>query len=296
MEHPDLNLLIALDVLLAEGSVAGAARRLSLSPSAMSRTLARLREATGDPLLVRAGRDMVPSPRAAELRERLGPIVQDAEALLRPAERVRLDQLTRTFTIRTGEGFVETFGPALIERVRREAPGVTLRFSLKLEKDSAPLREGTADLETGVVGRRSGPELRAQALFRDRFVGVVRAGHPLARGKVTAARFAACEHVQVSHSGEDAGPVEAAAAGVERRVVVVVDGFARALAIARASDLVAVVPHAITRGLRAGLVVFDLPFPISEITISLLWHPRMDGDAAHRWVRACVREVCGADG
>lgn len=294
MERPDLNLLVALDVLLAEQTVAGAARRLRLSPSAMSRTLARLREATGDPLLVRAGRDMVPSPRALELRERLAQLVQDAEAVLRPAEAVRIDEVERTFTLRTSEGFVETFGPALIARVRKEAPRVTLRFVQKLDKDSAPLREGTVDLETGVVGKRSGPEMRAQALFRDGFVGVVRVGHALSRGEVTAARFAACEHVGVSHGGADAGPVEraAASAGVARPVAVLVDGFARALALARATELVASVPDRHTRGLQAGMHRFPLPFPTSEITVSLLWHPRMDADAAHTWLRGCVREVC----
>jgi DNA-binding transcriptional LysR family regulator len=294
MERPDLNLLIALDVLLAEETVAGAARRLRLSPSAMSRTLARLREATGDPLLVRAGRDMVPSPRALELRDRLGQLVQDAEAVLRPAATIRIDELERTFTLRTSEGFVETFGPALIDRVREEAPRVTLRFVQKLDKDSAPLREGTVDIETGVVGKRSGPEMRAHALFRDRFVGVVRMGHALSRGEVTAARFAACEHISVSHSGVDRGPVDQASesVGVARRVTVLVDGFSRALALARASDLVAAVPDRHTRGMQVGMYRFPLPFPTSEITVSLLWHPRMDADAAHRWLRGCVRDVC----
>lgn len=297
MERPDLNLLIALDVLLAEETVVGAARRLGLSPSAMSRTLARLREATGDPLLVRAGRDMVPSPHALALRGRLGQLVQDAEAVLRPVEAIRLDGLDRVFTLRTGEGFVETFGPALLDRVRREAPGVTLRFVQKLDKDSAPLREGAVDLETGVVGKRSGPELRAQALFRDRFIGVVRGGHLLSEGEVTADRYAACAHVGVSHSGADRGPVElaAASAGVTRRITVIVDGFAVALALARAGDLVASVPDQHTRGLQAGMRRFPLPFPVPEITLSLLWHPRMDADPAHRWLRGCVLEVCAGD-
>ena len=295
MERPDLNLLFALDVLLDEGSVAAAARRLGLSPSAMSRTLARLREATGDPLLVRAGRALVPSPRAIELRKHVAQLVQDAEVVLRPAETVRLDALERTFTLRTGDGFVETFGPALLARVRREAPQVALRFVQKLDKDSAPLREGQADLETGVLGRRSGPELRAIALFQDRFVGVVRAGHDLGKGAVTAARFAACEHVAVCHSGADRGPVELAteAASIPRRVTVQVDGFSKALALARTSDLVAAVPDRHTRGLQTGMARFALPFPVPPITLSLLWHPRMDADAAHRWLRACVREVCG---
>ena len=186
MARPDLNLLFTLDVLLAEGSVARAARRLRLSPSAMSRALARLREATGDPLLVRAGRGLVPSPRALELRERVGQLVHDAEAALRPAHKLDLRKLDRMFTLRTSEGFVENFGANLLARVSAEAPGVRLRFLPKLDKDSAPLRDGTVDLETGVVGKTTGPEVRAQALFRDRFVGVVRTGHPLGKGEVTA--------------------------------------------------------------------------------------------------------------
>jgi DNA-binding transcriptional LysR family regulator len=161
MATPDLNLLATLDVLLAEGSVARAAERLRLSPSAMSRALARLRETTGDPLLVRAGRGLVPTPRALELRERVGQLVQDGEAVLRPAEKLDLKKLVRTFTLRTREGFVENFGPDLIARVGAEAPGVRLRFMQKPDKDSASLRDGTVDLETGVVGETTGPEVRA---------------------------------------------------------------------------------------------------------------------------------------
>src|SRR5437660_2224212 len=135
MSRPDLNLLVTLDVLLAEGSVARAAQRLRLSPSAMSRALARLRETTGDPLLVRAGRGLVPTPRALELRERVGQLVQDCTVVLRPAEMLKLSQLVRTFTLRTSEGFVENFGPELIARVGKEAPGVRLRFVQKLDRE-----------------------------------------------------------------------------------------------------------------------------------------------------------------
>src|SRR5213075_1531480 len=103
MATPDFNLLATLDAVLAEGSVARAAQRLRLSPSAMSRALARLRETTGDPLLVRAGRALVPTPRALELRERVGRLVHEAEAVLRPAHTPDLRQLERTFTLRTRE-------------------------------------------------------------------------------------------------------------------------------------------------------------------------------------------------
>ncbi|HWS87775.1 MAG TPA: LysR family transcriptional regulator [Pyrinomonadaceae bacterium] len=294
MPRPDFNLLVTLDVLLAEGNVARAARRLRLSPSAMSRALARLRKTVGDPLLVRAGRGLVPTPRALELRERVGRLVQDAEEVLRPAKMLDLGQLVRTFTLRTGEGFAENFGPGLIARVGREAPGVRLRFVQKPDKESAPLREGAVDLETGVVGETTGPEVRAQALFRDRFVGVVREGHPLSRGRVTPARYASARHVNVSRRGLDEGPFDEAlkALGLGREVVTIVGGFSTALALARASDLVATVPERHTGNLRAGMHSFPLPFPAPQITVSLLWHPRLDADPAHRWLRGCVRDVC----
>jgi DNA-binding transcriptional LysR family regulator len=294
MARPDLNLLVTLDVLLAEGSVARAARRLRLSPSAMSRALARLREATGDPLLVRAGRDLVPSPRALELRDRVSQLVHDAEAALRPADKLSPAELDRAFTLRTSEGFVENFGAKLLARVFAEAPGVRLRFLPKIDKDSTPLRDGTVDLETGVVGKTTGPEVRAQALFRDRFVGVVRTGHPLTKGEITAARYAAARHIHISRRGLDKGPIDDALAplGLAREIATTVAGYSAALALARASDLVASVPERHTGDLRAGMHSFTLPFPIAGITVSMLWHPRMDGDPAHRWLRGCVRDAC----
>lgn len=296
MATPDFNLLVTLDTLLAEGSVAGAARRLRLSPSAMSRALARLRAATGDPLLVRAGRGLVPTPRALALRERVHRLVEDGTAVLRPAATLDLARLARTFTLRTSDGFVENFGPDLIARVGAAAPGVRLRFVPKPDKDSAPLREGAVDLETGVVGRTTGPELRAQALFRDRFVGVVRRGHTLARGRITPARYAAGRHVLVSRRDLDTGPVDEALdpLGLKREIVAFVGGFAAALALARASDLIATVPERHTGNLRTGMHSFRLPFAVPEITVSLLWHPRLDADPAHRWLRDCVRAACAA--
>lgn len=294
MATPDFNLLVTLDVLLAEGSVAGAARRLRLSPSAMSRALARLRETTGDPLLVRAGRGLVPTPRAIELRERVGQLVQDAEAVLRPARKLKLKQLVRTFTLRTREGFVENFGPGLIARVATEAPGVRLCFVPKLDKDSTPLRDGTVDLETGVIGKTTVPELRVQAMFRDRLIGVVRTGHPLSEGEITPARYAAGRHISIARRGQERGPIDEALSpfGLEREIATIVGGFSTALALARASDLIASVPERHTGNLRAGMHSFLLPVAMPEITVSLLWHPRLDADPAHRWLRMCVREVC----
>ena len=297
MRSPDFNLLVALDVLLAEGSVERAAKRLRLSASAMSRTLARLRETTGDPLLVRAGRGLIPTPRALALREQVHQLVLDAETVLRPDQTIDLGKLDRVFTLRTSDGFVETFGSKLIATVGKDAPGVRLNFVQKTDKNSAPLRDGRVDLETGVVEEAMGPELRSLALFRDRLIGAVRPGHALASGKITAQRYKDGPHVIVSRSGAD----EAAAdrpflpVGLDRQVATIVGGFSAALALARGSDLVATVPDRHTEALRKGLFTFPLPVPAKEFTVSMLWHPRMDGDPAHRWLRGTLRSVCALE-
>jgi len=294
---PDLNLLETLDVLLAEGSVARAARKLRLSPSAMSRALARVRAATGDPLFVRAGRGLVPTPRALELRSKVGPLLADARAVLSPAAALDVKTLTRTFTLRTGDGFAESFGPALIARLAAEAPGVRLRFAQKPDGDDGML-DDAIDLETGVVRAAAGLELRTQLLFRDRFVGVVKQKHPLSRGRITAARYAAGRHVDVvrhvTYEGRGHGPVDEALAGAKLRrdISVVVSGFTSALALVRASDLIATVPERHAAGLRMGLFGFALPVAVPEIAVSMLWHPRLDADPAHRWLRGCVRDAC----
>jgi DNA-binding transcriptional LysR family regulator len=297
MPGPDLNLLVALDVLLEEGSVAEAARRLRLSSSAMSRTLSRLRVATGDPLLVRAGRGLVPTPRAQELRGRAGALVQEGQILLRPAEAFDLSTVTRTFTLRTSDGFVENFGPRLLARVSAEAPGIRLNFLQKPDKDSAPLREGRIDLETAVVEPLMGPELRMQALFTDRLIGAISASHPLAGKPLTAKSYAAARHVIVSRSGFDGDAVERPflPEGLSRRIASSVGGFAAALALARNSGLVATVPELHTAALREGMFSFPLPVRARGFTVSMVWHPRLDADPIHRWLRACLRAVCSSE-
>lgn len=291
---PDLNLLITLDVLLAEGSVARAAKRLRLSPSAMSRALARLRDTTGDPLLVRAGRGLVPTPRALELRKQVSRLVQDAQAVLRPAQALAMAQVLRTFTLRTSDEFVERFGPALLDRIAKDAPGVRLRFVNKTDKDNAPLREGSVDLEIGVVDPTASPEVLTQALFRDRLIGVVRSGHPLSQGGISAARFAEGRHLYVSRRGQDRGQIDDAleAQGLTRQIGSIVASFSTAIALARNTDLIASVPERYTPD-RRDLFCFALPVSLPAFTVAMLWHPRLDADLAHRWLRGCLREVCG---
>ncbi len=293
MQPVDFNLLATLNVLLSEGSVAGAAKRLRLSPSATSRALARLRDVTGDPLLVRAGRGLVATPRAIALQEQVRRLVEETEAVLRPEDLVDLAAVERTFTLRTSDGFIENFGARLLARVGTEAPGVRLNFIHKPNKDSTPLREGQVDLETGVVEAVLGPEVRAQALFRDRLVCVVRKGHALDAG-VARTDYLNGRHVVVSRSGQltDAVDLPFLPSGLQRDVRTIVSDFSAALALARETDLIATVPDRHTTNLRHGMTSFSLPMPSKEFTVSMLWHPRMDADPLHRWLRSCLREVC----
>lgn len=306
MLNPDLNLLVALDVLLDECSVAGAARKLGLSASAMSRTLARLRDITDDPLLVRAGRGMVLTPYAETLHQRTGNTVHEARAILRPSKAAaNLATLQRTFTIRANDGFVETFGAGLISMVAESAPLIRLRFVPKPEKSATALRKGDADLEIGVLTNTMGPEVRIQALYRDRFVGVVRKGHPLEQERqITAQRYACFGHVVASRRVSPRGPVDDALAdmGLQRTVCAVVPGFSAALSVAQSSDLVALVPASFLGGdpeegtplCSDACFAFELPVQTPGITISQMWHPRLGADPVHRWLRQLVLAVCRA--
>lgn len=220
----------------------------------MSRTLARLRSATGDPLLVQAGRSLVPTPYAEQLVERVHVLARDARAVLTPTVgSLDLASLDRTFTIRANEGFVTLFAAAIVTAIAREAPLVRLRFAPKPDKDATPLREGTIDVEVGTQGV-SAPEVRTLRLFRDRFIGVARLGHPLLDGAMTPRRYAACGHVVASRRGALTGPVDNALQelGLERKVIAVVPGFLDALTIARQSDLIALVPRSCLRKWGSG--------------------------------------------
>jgi DNA-binding transcriptional LysR family regulator len=294
MSPPDLNLnlLITLDALLAEGSVAGAAAPAA-QPLGHEPALARLRDTPATRCW--CGPDAAWCRRPGDRTARPGqPAGAGRQRRAAPCRRRRLGQLERTFTLRTSEGFVENFGPALIARAGEEAPACACASCANPTR-TAPRCDGSVDLETGVVGKSAAPELRVQALFRDRFIGVVQPGHDLARGEVTPARYAAGRHIRVERPGRARGAIDDAldALGLTRRIITLVDGFAAALALARASDLIASVPERHTGILRSRPA--QLPAALPEITVSLLWHPRLDADPAHRWLRGLLRAVCGAE-
>ncbi|UHD46061.1 LysR substrate-binding domain-containing protein [Aureimonas altamirensis] len=238
----------------------------------------------------------MPTPRAIALRERVHVLARDVRDVLSPQEgTLNLATLERTFTIRANDGFIALFSAPLMAVAIAVAPHARLRFAPKPVKEAGPLRDGTIDLEIGVLGDFA-PEVRTHLLFRDRFVGVVRKGHPLLSAPVTPERYAAARHTVVSRRGQFSGPVDDAleTLGLTRKIVAVVPGFLDALRIARQSDLVALVTQSCLSDpqFEEGLVSFPLPMETPEIAVVALWHPRMEADPAHRWLRETVITLC----
>jgi DNA-binding transcriptional LysR family regulator len=288
MAQLDLNLLHALDVLLAEGSVTAAAERLHLSIPATSRTLDRIRKATGDPILVRAGRGLVPTPRALAMQPRLHELIEEAQALLEIGLEVDVAALDRTFTLRANDVLIGPLASALIERIRPTAPGVRLRFVAEGEEDITPLRDGTIDLELGVIDH-PGNEIRTSQLYEEHLVGVLAAGHPLARQKVTLRRLVSMPHVAVSRRGLTWGALDDALdeRGLRRTVAVVVPTYTSAAHVVLTSELIGLFPARYAHQLAAtsGAHVFPVDVGLPSLSISQAWHVRHDKDPAHRWLR-----------
>ncbi|MGW1951300.1 LysR family transcriptional regulator [Streptomyces sp. NPDC001920] len=288
----DMRLLPALDALLQEGSVTGAAERLALSPPAMSRALSKIRRALGDPVLVRAGRGLVPTPRALELQPKVRALMREAEMLLAPSRQEDLTRVDRTLTVVADEAYAAVLAPVLLNRARTEVPLARFTFTVESSHGSAPLREGAVDLEVGIIDEPS-PELRIEPLFDDRFVGVARAGHPLLDGEVTAQAFASVRHVSVSRKGRMTGPIDVAlrARGLSRDVVAAVPSYGEALLMIPAGDFVTAMPRSLAGSARGalGIEVFDLPVETDPISICQAWHPRHDTEPVHLWLRDAVR-------
>ena len=294
MQSTDMNLLLALDVLLREESVTAAGEKLGLSAPAMSRTLLRARKLMGDPILVRAGRRLVPTPKALEMKGRIQALADEARAIVQSRQSISLAEMERTLTIRADESITGVLATKLMGKLNEKAPRMKLRFLGRPDESVEPLREGSVDLD---IAPRSmaGPELKVQVLSRVKFVGAVRAGHLLAREKMTAARFAAQKHISAGRRGKPRGPIdfELEKLGLSRTIGLWVPSFLPALVAAATSDLVAAVPDYFSSAAISlfGLHVFRIPLKLDPVTLLQAWHPRFDADPAHRLLRECTRHV-----
>jgi DNA-binding transcriptional LysR family regulator len=287
MESRDLSLLLTLDALLQEANVTLAARRLGLSTPATSHALARIRERLDDPILVRAGRQMVLTPRAEALRPQVRSLVEDAARVLRAAVPFSPRALDRTFTIYTTDHVLLVLGTAVDRILREEAPDVCLRFLPSVMEDWIPLRDGVADLSVCILGHFP-PEFRTRQLFTDRFVCVVRRDHPAAGKRLTLDRYLALDHIVVSPLGRPSH-VDAVLAerGLVRRIRRIVPFFNTGLLMAASTDYVLTVSDraALALAPTLGLRIVEPPLPLAAYSLNLLWHPRLENEPANRWLR-----------
>jgi DNA-binding transcriptional LysR family regulator len=258
----------------------------------MSRTLSRIRRATGDDILVRSGRTMTPTPRALELREETRELVRRAIAVLTPPRALDLDILDRVFTIRSHDALSAALAPPLTIALGAAAPLAAVRLLAEPSADVADLARGHTDLEIGAT-EPTRPEIAAETVGIDHMVAVFRAGHPLADGDLTPQRLAGASHVTVSRRGRLRGVIDDALAGrgLSRRVAAALPTSSAALELVACTDLVTAVAEQACRPAwtRLGLVARPLPFDVPPVPVIMTWHHRADTDPAHAWLRAQVR-------
>ena len=285
----DLNLLVTLEALLEECSVTGAARRLSLSQSAVSAALDRLRDVFSDPLLVRVGNRMEATPFAKRLH---GPIKTAlASVSLALALPQKFDPARARLHARWGlSDYVGLLMlPTLYAELARDAPGVSLEVVPRPSEGTLTrLIAGEVDLASA-VDPPEGRDLFSAPLIEEQFVCVMRSGHPLARGRPTLRNLLDFPHAVVTAHGASAELVDRALAarGMKRRAPVSVPMFATAFALLAQSDLVAILPERFSRAQagRFGLAIRPPPLAVPGYTLSIVWHQRTAHDTAHRWLR-----------
>lgn len=292
MKTWDLNLLRALDALLATGSVTAAAERLHLSVPATSHTLARAREAMGDPLFVRAGRRLTPTPRALAMKPVIARMLEQADALVAaPAERDLL-QLERHFVVRAPDGVAVAYAAALAQALREALPRATLQFVPEVHGDRSALREGRIDLDIGSFSQHD-PEVEMVEIARHAPLAAVRADHVLARGRRTLQRYLEATHIVVMPRQGESSPIDEALArkGVARTVALTVPGSYAALVAAARSPWVATASERVVRAMAPalGLAILELPFEAPPERLLMAWHPRHAADPAHHRLRAMVQ-------
>jgi DNA-binding transcriptional LysR family regulator len=287
----DANLFVVLHALLESLSVTRAARRLGLSPSATSHALARARQLLGDPLLVRAGRQLVPTSRALQLQPGLGQALEGLQTLLVPTAPLDPRQLERAFRVETTDHVQFVLLRQIDGAVRREAPRVNVYLQSLRPDTFARLREGALDLGISVYPGIDA-DLDHQVLFEDRLVTVVRRGHPALRRRVTLREFAAFDHVLVAPSGTPTGLVDRLLAehGLRRRVTRTSSTFLDMAFLVAETDDVVSLPGTLARPLleRLGLEILKVPVQLPSFTHTMVWHRRSTDDPSHRWFRELV--------
>ncbi len=292
----DLNLLVALDALLIERNVTRAARRIGISQPAMSHALGRLRTLLDDAILVRSKSGMLPTARARSLEEPIRRALREIEEALRTGPTFDPRTSERTFAIATSDYGELVVLPPLLERLAREAPHIDLRIHAVPDEWSTPLEEGIFDLVLVPRVGETSAGIVQQKLFDERFVCVLRKGHPAARRGLDLKTFVALPHVLIAPSARIGGIVDEALAlrGLTRRVALTVPHFLVAPLVVASSDLVLTLAERVARTFvtMAPLEIREPPIEVRGFAMHQVWHEQRRGDPAHAWLRTLVAEVC----
>lgn len=290
----ELNLLVVFDALFDERNVTRAADRLAVTQPTVSGMLKRLRHAFSDELFVRTSHGVVPTPRAKALSEPVKRLLADAEALLAP-EQFDPGTTDATFRLCCGDYAQYAVVGPLIERARRLAPGISFSVLPQRATDLSDfMARGEIDL---FVGRRetAATELNSRLLYTDRYVCVARKKHPLKCKRITLEQACSFDHMLVSPTPASSftGPVDdmLGKLGYRRRVAIAVATFPALFDILPSENFLAFVPEKLLQARRSALRVFELDVAVPAFDVVANWHPRVEGDPAHRWLRAQLAEV-----
>ncbi|MEM9462055.1 MAG: LysR family transcriptional regulator [Myxococcota bacterium] len=292
----NLNLLVALDALLGEGSVTAAAHHVGVTQSAMSHSLRQLREMVDDPLLVRGAGGLVPTPRAESLRIPVRRALLDLQHALRDPPSFDPAVASRCFRIGTGDSVAYTMLPALVGDCTSH-PGIDLEVVPPSTEDGSQLVVGELDLLISVdVAER--PGLCRAPLMTDDFVCLVRCGHPTIRRRLTLRQYLRLPHVLITTTGAGLGPVDAQlhAQGQSRRIALRIRYFLAAPLVVARSDLVLTAPRQLAEYFvrHFPLEIHEAPIELRPFTLEMLWHERYDADPGHRWLRGRVQAAARA--
>lgn len=292
----DLNLLVAFQAMLETRGVTRAGETLGLSQPAMSAALARLRELFGDPLFVRSGKEMEPTPRAVELADPVRRVLNSVATEV--LQRSRFDPATsdKRFTIVTPDIGEVNFLPPLLARLARQAPLASVRtIARAAQAAAATLESGEAELALGHFPDLQRPGFFQQKLVDVPFVCLVRKGHPTIGAGMTVQDFLSASHAVVRPDGRGRDVDEWLTVGqTPRRVVVEVSHFMSLLPILESSDLIAAVPVDIAElcARYADLRIVQIPFTSPVIAVYQIWHQRFQKDPAHIWLRGVIYTMC----
>lgn len=296
----DLNLLYVFHVLYQEGNASRAAARMALSQPALSHKLNRLRDELGDPLFVRAPRGLTPTPRAHELAPQVRRLVADLDAFYEACD--GRDYLARSehIHIYTTDYMELLLLPALLPRLRREAPGVVLvTHNTRGELPRDELEKGTCDLAIAGFYDNLPDTFHQQRLCSEDFVVLASKSNPRLTHGLDLEAFLACEHLLTTLTGDLNGVVDRALAaqGRTRKVVAGLSSFLAPSRLVRGTELLltclrSVAQEAVSRDPELGLL--PMPFALPKVEMMQIWHARTDADRLRRWLRQQIQAVAGA--